>query len=55
VPVIALTAYAMNGDRETFLDAGMDGYVTKPLDLTPLLRAIQEALARRAAGKTRTD
>jgi two-component system, sensor histidine kinase and response regulator len=42
IPIIALTAYAMKGDRERFMAAGMDGYVTKPVDVDELTRAIRE-------------
>lgn len=41
VPIVAMTAYAMSGDRETFMEAGMNGYVSKPIVFEALLMEIR--------------
>ena len=45
IPVIAVTAYAMPGDKEKFLAAGIDDYVTKPMGLQELQAAIARVVA----------
>ncbi|MCJ7545088.1 MAG: response regulator [Phycisphaerae bacterium] len=42
IPIIAMTAHAMHGDRQKFLDGGMDGYVAKPIRPQVLFEVIQE-------------
>ncbi|NLY41114.1 MAG: transporter substrate-binding domain-containing protein [Desulfovibrionales bacterium] len=45
-PIIAMTAYAMSGDRERFLEAGMDAYVAKPIEIKKLTRVVQGLLKK---------
>jgi len=45
IPIIALTAYAMAGDKEKFLAAGMNGYVAKPVKMESLMQMMSETLA----------
>ena len=46
IPVLALTAQAMSGDRERFLEAGFDGYLAKPVDVRELIEAVREHCTR---------
>jgi two-component system cell cycle response regulator DivK len=46
IPVVALTAQAMHGDRERFLEAGFDDYISKPVDVAALLQTIEAYVSR---------
>ena len=52
VPIVALTAHAMKGDQDRCLAAGMDGYLSKPVHASDLLRTI-EAYGKREFGVER--
>ena len=51
IKVVALTAYAMRGDREKALQAGFDGYLTKPIDIQTLTETIETFLNHGSQGK----
>jgi two-component system cell cycle response regulator DivK len=44
IPIIALTSYAMKGDRERTIEAGCDGYIAKPIDIQEVLKTIEHFL-----------
>jgi CheY-like chemotaxis protein len=44
IPILALTAHAMRGDRDRFLEAGCDGYISKPIDVKTFLTSIRSYL-----------
>ena len=51
IPIIALTALAVQGDEDRFRSCGMDGYVTKPVDWNELARVIRELRGMRTDGR----
>lgn len=46
VPIVAVTGFTMEGDRERILESGCDGYVSKPISMSALLSAVHSFLPR---------
>ena len=44
IPILALTAHAMRGDKDRFLEAGCDGYISKPIDVKTFVASIERFL-----------
>ena len=55
IPIIAITAHAMAGDKEIFLAAGMDDYVAKPVDFTHLFQVLNRLLTAATLSATAGD
>jgi CheY-like chemotaxis protein len=46
IPILAVTAHAMRGDKDRFLEAGCDGYISKPIDVKTFLGSIAQYVRR---------
>ncbi len=55
IPIIAMTAHAMKGDRERCLEAGMDGYVAKPIRARQVFETIESILGTPPEGRTQPE
>jgi len=51
-PIIAMTAHAIQGYREKCLEAGMDGYISKPIRIEVVKKTIEESLEKNRADKS---
>lgn len=55
IPIIAMTAHAMKGDRERCIEAGMDDYISKPISSDMLLKAIKKLVPEKTSTTDTTD
>lgn len=46
IPVIAVTSYAMKGDKERFLNAGFDSYISKPININEVAKFIEQYIKK---------
>jgi signal transduction histidine kinase/DNA-binding response OmpR family regulator len=51
IPIVAMTAHAMKGDKERCLEAGMDGYISKPIDPSDLYQTVERYADEKEAGR----
>jgi two-component system cell cycle response regulator DivK len=47
IKIVALTSFAMKGDRDKFMEAGFDGYMTKPIDIDQLTESVNGFIGKR--------
>ncbi|HVR23297.1 MAG TPA: response regulator [Candidatus Polarisedimenticolia bacterium] len=55
LPIVAVTAYAMQGDRERILDSGFDGYLSKPINSSSLTEELNRLLTKQAGQPAHSD
>ena len=55
LPVLAVTAYAMQGDRERILSSGFDGYLSKPINAKSLAEELERLLSERDAQRSQAE
>ncbi len=55
IPVLAITAHALQGDREKFLSQGLDGYISKPIKVEKMVAEIERCISRKEALKNSGD
>ncbi len=52
IPLLALTAHTLPSDRKRALEVGVDGYLTKPFELSDLVEAVNEAIQKKRRGES---